>query len=77
MAIFASVNADFCGGLSSTPDQVIVDILFRSGFEPDDLFYKTARYYAFQCTRRAQEDPFLFLRQYDAEIVSTTTDPRL
>lgn len=70
ISIFASMNADFCGGDSKTPDQVVMDILYRSGFSEDDLFYKTVRYYAFQCTEQAQEDPFLFLRQYDAQIVS-------
>ena len=70
ISIAASANADFCGGESSTPDQVLVDIMFRSGFEEDDLFFQTVRYYANQCTPSAVTDPFLFLRGFDGSIVS-------
>ena len=70
MSIAASANADFCGGESSTPDQVLVDIMFRSGFDEDDLFYQMVRYYTNQCTAAAVTDPFLFLRGFDGSIVS-------
>ena len=70
ISIAASVNADFCGGESSSPDQVIVNLMTRSGSDESDLFFQTVRYYAYQCTIRAQTDPFLFLRSFDESIVS-------
>ena len=72
MSIAASANADFCGGESSTPDQVLIDIMFRSGFDEDDLFFQMVRYYTNQCTAAAVTDPFLFLRGFDGSIVSTS-----
>jgi len=69
VSIGASVNADFCGGESSTPDQVIVDWMFRSGYNETDPLFQTVRYYAFQCTEQAEIDPFLFLRTFDAQTV--------
>ncbi|CAB9530207.1 expressed unknown protein [Seminavis robusta] len=71
-AIAASLNADFCGGETSSPDQVLVDLLFRSGFQEDGLLFQTVRYYAYQCTARAEVDPFMFLRSFDGVIVSFT-----
>jgi hypothetical protein len=70
IAIAASSNADFCGGETGTPDQVIIDLMERSGFKQDDLFFQTVRYYAYQCTARAETDPFLFLRTFSGLIVS-------
>ena len=74
MSIAASANADFCGGESSTPDQVILDVMFRSGFAKDDLFFETVRYYANQCTPESLTDPFIFLRLFDGSLVSYTPD---
>lgn len=71
ISIGTSVNADFCGGQGGTPDMVIVSSLDAVGFDQSDMFYKTVRYIVYQCTAAAQEDPFLFLREYDANIVST------
>ena len=72
ISIAASMNADFCGGeTSSTPDKVIVDFMFRSGYKEDDMLFQTVRYYAFQCTREAGVDPFAFLRSFVVSIVST------
>jgi hypothetical protein len=73
MAIAASSNADFCGGEASTPDQVLMDLMVRSGFKQEDLFFQTVRYYAYQCTARAETDPFLFLRTFSGLIVSLVT----
>jgi hypothetical protein len=70
IAIAASSNADFCGGETSTPDQVLVDLMVRSGFKQDDLFFQTMRYYAYQCTARAETDPFLFLRTFSGLMAS-------
>lgn len=69
MSIVSSANADFCGGASSTPDQVILDAMFRSGFAEDDLFYQITRYYANQCTSEAIIDPFIFLRSFDGALI--------
>lgn len=69
MSIGAAVNADFCGGESSTPDQVLVNLMINSGFSQTDLFFQTVRYYANQCTVEAKTDPYLFLRNFDAAIV--------
>lgn len=69
ISIAAAVNADFCGGESGTPDQVLINLMSRSGFSEDDLFFQIVRYYANQCTQLAVTDPFLFLRNFDGTIV--------
>ena len=69
ISIAVSLNADFCGGESGTPDQVLIDLMIRSGFTEDDLFFQTVRYYANQCTQLAVTDPFVFLRGFDGTIV--------
>ncbi|CAB9498380.1 expressed unknown protein [Seminavis robusta] len=66
--IGASLNADFCGGKTSSPDQVMLDVMFRLGFKEDGLLFQAVRYYAYQCTERAEVDPFLFLRNFDVAI---------
>jgi hypothetical protein len=69
ISIAASVNADFCGGQSTTPDQVLVDLMSRSGFAEDDFLFQTVRYYANQCTQVAVTDPFLFIRSFGGTVV--------
>ncbi|CAB9498386.1 expressed unknown protein [Seminavis robusta] len=68
VAIGASLNADFCGGQTRSPDQVMLDTMFRLGFKEDGLLFQIVRYYAYQCTERAEVDPFLFLRKFDSSI---------
>ena len=70
VSIAVSLNADFCGGESSTPDQVLIDFMSRSGYNETDLFFQTVRYYTNQCTQLAVTDPFLFLRSFDGAVVS-------
>ena len=71
VSIAVAFNADFCGGESSNPDQVLIDLMSRSGFSENDLFFQTVRYYAYQCTPLAVTDPFLFIRNFDGTIVSS------
>lgn len=68
MAISATVNADFCGGTESTPDNTIFQALRSKGLNQSSTEFQIARYYLNQCTREAEVDPFLFLRVHQAEI---------
>lgn len=69
ISIAASVSADFCGGESSTPDEVLIDLMSRSGWKEDSFVYQTVRYYANQCTEQSKVDPFAFIRGFNGTIV--------
>ena len=71
LLLTATMNSDFCGAGNSTPDDTILNLMINSGkFKASDTSYTMAKYYLYQCTARASEDPLLEYRQIDNDIVS-------
>jgi hypothetical protein len=73
MIIGAGANADFClpGGQSgASPDQTILQILELEGYGPESKVFAIMQFYIQKCIEGI-EDPFLFLRSYMADVVST------
>jgi hypothetical protein len=67
----AGANSDFClpGGRSdATPDTTVKRILELEGYGQGSKVYDIFSYYIEKCA--IDEDPFLFLRQYVADLVS-------
>jgi hypothetical protein len=72
LALSATLNADFCsGGPDQTPDSTILLSLENSGIDQSGMYFEIARYYVRQCSAEAKVDPYLFLREHAAEIVSS------
>jgi hypothetical protein len=74
MVIGAGANADFClpGGQSgASPDQTLLQIMQLEGYGPESQVFAILQYYINKCTEDIGEDPFLFLREYVADAVST------
>jgi hypothetical protein len=72
MVIGAGANADFClpGGESgASPDDSVLQIMQLEGYGPETQAFAIFQYYIQKCS--VGEDPFLFLRQYVADVVST------
>jgi hypothetical protein len=73
MIIGAGANADFClpGGKSdASPDQTLLQIMQLEGYGPESKVFSIFQYYIEKCMEDI-EDPFLFLREYVADVVST------
>jgi hypothetical protein len=71
MIIGAGANADFClpgGQPDASPDQTILQILELEGYGPESKVFAIFQYYIQKCIEGI-EDPFLFLRQYMADVV--------
>jgi hypothetical protein len=73
MIIGAGANADFClpGGQSgASPDQTLLQIMQLQGYGPESKVFAILQYYIEKCMEDI-EDPFLFVREYMADVVST------
>jgi hypothetical protein len=71
LAISASANADACaGGVDQTPEGTILASLQNAGYNEATFEFEIARFYLQQCTAESKVDPFLFLREHQAEVVS-------
>jgi hypothetical protein len=73
MVIGAGANADFClpGGQSgASPDQTLLQILELEGYGPESKVFAIFQFYIRKCMEDI-EDPFLFLRDYIADVVSS------
>jgi hypothetical protein len=74
MIIGAGANADFClpgGQTGASPDQSVLQILKLEGYDTESKVFKIFQFYINKCLEN--EDPFLFLREYVADIVSIHT----
>lgn len=73
MVIGAGGVADFClpgAQTDASPDQTLIQILELEGYGPESMVYAIFQYYIEKCSEGI-EDPFLFLREYVADVVST------
>lgn len=71
-------NADFCsGGVDSSPESTILNIMGRYNLEEGELYYDVINFYSHQCsTESLSSSPFAFLEQYYNDLLGATESIR-